>query len=202
MKKLLLSLIAVSALAFTSQAQTEKGKFMLGGNAEFNSVKSDAEGAKANTSFSVIPNVGYFIADNIAIGTGVGYSQTKSIGDGQLESFVVSPFGRYYANLSESFKFVGQLAVPLEFGTLKDVDNAGEVGDKVGNTTSIGVNLSPGFAFFPTKKIAIELLLNGFSYENFSVDDEDGTTVKGQGYNSFSIGTNFFAPRIGVQFHF
>src|SRR5690349_3679248 len=116
MKKLLLSLVAVSALAFTTQAQTEKGKIIVGGNAAFSTSKSDADGAKSNTSFKIVPSVGYFVSDNIAVGTGVGYSYDKQIGESQNQAFVVSPFGRYYANLSESFKFFGQLSVPMEFG--------------------------------------------------------------------------------------
>lgn len=202
MKKLLLSLVAVSALAFSTQAQTEKGKIMLGGNLAFDSYKSDADGSKANTSFSVVPSAGYFVDDNLAIGTGVGYSYSKNIGTVENQAFVVSPFGRYYANLSDSFKFFGQLAVPMEFGNSKDVNASGDVGAKIGSSTKIGVALSPGFAFFPTSKIGIEFALNGLSYTNYKIDDADGNNVKGSGYDSVNFGTNFFAPKLGVQFHF
>lgn len=202
MKKLLLSLVAVSALAFSTQAQTEKGKIIVGGNLAFDSYKSDADGAKANTSFAVIPSVGYFVDNNIAVGTGVGYSYAKTTGESENQAFVVSPFGRYYANLSESFKFFGQLSVPMEFGTAKDVDDEGEVGEKIGNSTQIGVALSPGFAFFPTSKIGIEFSLNGLSYDNYKVEDANGDQVDGRGHDRFSFGTDFFAPRLGIQFHF
>jgi len=202
MKKLLLSLVAVSALAFTTQAQTEKGKIIVGGNATFNTHKSDADGAKSNTSFKIVPSVGYFVSDNIAVGTGVGYSYDKQIGESQNQAFVVSPFGRYYANLSESFKFFGQLSVPMEFGTEKAVDAAGKVGDKVGSTTNIGVALSPGFAFFPTKRIGIEFGINGLSYNNYRVENGDGDKIKGAGSDSFDLGANFFKPNLGIQFHF
>lgn len=202
MKKLLLSLIAVSAMAFSTQAQTEKGKIMLGGNLAFDSYKSDADGSKANTSFSVVPSVGYFVDNNVAIGTGVGYSYAKTIGTLENQAFVVSPFGRYYANLSDSFKFFGQLAVPMEFGSSKSVDATGDVGSKVGSSTKIQVALSPGFAFFPTSKIGIEFALNGLSYTNFKQENANGDQIKGSGYDSINFGTNFFSPKLGVQFHF
>ncbi len=202
MKKLLLSLVAVSALAFTTQAQTEKGKIIVGGNAAFSTSKSDADGAKSNTSFKIVPSVGYFVSDNIAVGTGVGYSYDKQIGESQNQAFVVSPFGRYYANLSESFKFFGQLSVPMEFGTEKAVDAAGKVGDKVGSSTNIGVALSPGFAFFPTKRIGIEFGINGLSYNNSRIENGDGDKIKGAGSDSFDLGANFFKPNLGIQFHF
>lgn len=202
MKKLLLSLVAVSALAFSTQAQTEKGKFMLGGNVSFDSKKTDADNAKSNTSFRIVPSVGYFVDNNIAVGTGIGYAYDKTIGGTQNQAFVVSPFGRYYANLSESFKFFGQLAVPMAFGSAKKVDNEGNVGDKIGSSTEIGVALSPGFAFFPTKRIGIEFSVNGLSYNNYRIEDADGNKVKGAGSDEFSFGANFFRPNLGVQFHF
>ncbi len=202
MKKLVLSILVVSALAFTTQAQTEKGKIMLGGNLAFESQKSDADNAKANTSFEIVPSVGYFVADNIAVGTGVGYSYDKNIGTDRTSAIVVSPFGRYYANLSDSFKFYGQLSVPMEFGNSKAVDATGNVGNKIGSTRQIGVALSPGFAFFPSKKLGIELGLNGLSYTNYKVEDANENTVKGRGYDNVSFGTNFFAPKLGIRFHF
>jgi opacity protein-like surface antigen len=202
MKKLLLSLVVVSAMAFTTQAQTEKGKFIVGGNAAFDTNKSDAEGAKSNTSFKIVPSVGYFVSDNIAVGTGVGYSYDKQVGKFENQAIVVSPFGRYYANLSESFKFFGQLSVPMAFGKDKAVDAAGKVGDKVGTSTQIGVALAPGFAFYPTKRIGIEFGINGLSYNNTRYENADGDKIKGAGSDSFSLGANFFKPNLGIQFHF
>lgn len=208
MKKLLLSLVAVSAFAFSTQAQTEKGKIIVGGNVAFDTNKSDASGSKSNTSFNIVPSVGYFVSDNFAVGTGVGYSYSKNtpvIANTtgiQNQAFVVSPFGRYYANLSESFKFFGQLSVPMEFGKDKAVDTEGKAGAKTATTTEIGVALSPGFAFYPTKKIGIEFALNGLSYNTLRKEGPDGEKLKGQGYDEFSFGANFFSPKIGVQFHF
>lgn len=202
MKKLLLSLVAVAAITFGANAQTEKGKIILGGNVGFNSSKVDGA-SKADVNFSVVPSVGYFVSDNFAIGTGVGYEYDKTASGiirGQVEAFKVAPFGRYYVNLTEQFKFFGQLSVPLAFGSLKDVDVNGETGSKVGTTTSIGVNVAPGFAFFPNKKIGIELSVNGLGYENYTVKAE-GTGAK-QKTNSFGLEANAFAPKLGVQFHF
>ncbi|MBB2150709.1 outer membrane beta-barrel protein [Pedobacter gandavensis] len=207
MKKLLLSLVAVSAFTIAAQAQTEKGKIIIGGNVAFDTKKSDAAGAKSNTNFQIVPSVGYFVSDNIAVGTGVGYGYSKTNGTltelgNKNTSFVVNPFGRYYANLSESFKFFGQLSVPMAFGKDKAVDADGHTGAKTGTTTEIGVALSPGFAFYPTKKIGIEFALNGLNYNTLRKEDMNGDKVKGAGYDEFSFGANFFSPKLGVQFHF
>lgn len=201
MKKLLLSLVAVSALAFSTQAQTEKGKILLGGGVGFNSTK--AEGAsKSDIRFNVVPSVGYFISDNIAIGTGVGYNYNKKVSDKVLnQAFVVAPFGRYYVGLSDQFKFFGQLSVPMSFGNVKAVDGVtGDVGDKLGSTTNIGVQLAPGFAFYPTKRVGIEISVDGLGYNNYTV--KDAATGNKAKTDSFGLSASTVAPRLGVMFHF
>ncbi|MGM9479030.1 outer membrane beta-barrel protein [Pedobacter sp. GSP4] len=202
MKKLLLSLVAVAGLVYGAQAQTEKGKFILGGNVGFNSTKVEGA-AKSDIDFSVVPSVGYFVSNNFAIGTGVGYTYSKTVSGAtpnQIGAFQVSPFGRYYVGLSEQFKFFGQLSVPMAFGTVKAVDANGDTGAKLGTTTSIGVNVAPGFAFFPTKRIGIEVSVNGLGYANNQIKAE-ATGAKTTS-NSFGLEANTFAPKLGVQFHF
>ena len=201
MKKLLLSMVAVAAFAFSTQAQTEKGNTMLGGNLGFNTSKTDGA-VKADVNFRIVPTVGYFVSDNFAIGTGIGYNYNKKVSTNNLnEAIEVSPFGRYYVDLSDQFKFFGQLSVPMAFGNNKLVDYEGNVADdKYASTTNIGVNIAPGFAFFPTKKIGIELSVNGLGYNNYTAKNElTGNKVE---TNSFGLDANTFAPKLGVMFHF
>ncbi|HWW42514.1 porin family protein [Pedobacter sp.] len=204
MKKLLLSIAAVAALAFTTQAQTEKGNTMLGGNLSFLSTK--ANGApKSDVSFSIVPSVGYFVSNNFAIGTGVGYTYDKvantAVTTGSLtQAFEVAPFGRYYVALSDQFKFFGQVAVPMQFGNYKSIDVQGNTSDKLGTTTNIGVTVAPGFAFFPTKHIGIEFSVNGLEYQHAQTKVE-ATGAKASS-NSFGLDANTFAPKLGVMFHF
>jgi outer membrane protein len=205
MKKLILSIAVLTGVAFSSQAQTEKGKWILGGSASYQSVKSDADNANAAENLSIVPNVGYFVSNNIAVGTGLGYQYTNAgiaSTTGQSEAFVVAPFGRLYVPIAEKFSFFGQAQVPLAFGTVKETDADGKSGDKVGNSTSIGVALSPGFSYFPSKKIGIEFAFRGVSYNNLRVEDADDNKIDAASNNSFAIGTDFFAPQIGVQFYF
>jgi len=205
MKKLILSMALLGGVIFSSQAQTEQGKFIVGGNVSYSTSKTDAEGAKSSHNFSIVPNVGYFVSDNIAVGTGIGYLSNKADEaslTGKNEAFVVSPFGRYYVPIADKFKFFGQLSVPMAFGNTKETDEQLKVGDKTGSSTSIGVALAPGFAYFPSSKIGIEFALNGVSYNHYSVEDSEGNDLKGYGSEDFSIGTNFFSPRIGIQFYF
>lgn len=195
----------LAGVAFTSQAQTDKGDFILGGNVSFNSIKSDASGANSAYDFTILPNVGYFVSDNIAIGTGIGYQASRldeASEFGKTEAFVIAPFGRYYTPVSNNFKFFGQLSVPMAFGNVKAIDENLDTGSKTGSSTAIGVALSPGFAYFPSNNIGLEFSINGLSYVNYSVEDGDGNDIKGAGFDSFSFGADFFAPSLGVHFYF
>lgn len=196
MKKLFLTLTAAVALTFAANAQTEKGKLFLGGSVGYNYDK--VNGTEHSTQdFNIVPNVGYFINDNFAIGTGIGYRYGQYYNGQDLKvkegAFVVAPFARAYKG-NEMFKFFGQLSVPMAWGNTK-VD-----GTKVSTTASYGVQLSPGLAFFPHKNVGIELSVRGLYYGNDRVKSEvtGAKTIN----NSFGLASDFFAPQLGVQFYF
>ena len=73
MKKVLLTLTAIAGLTIAANAQTEQGKIMVGGQVGFQTSKVKDTDFK-NNSFSINPTVGYFVSDNLAIGTGIGYN--------------------------------------------------------------------------------------------------------------------------------
>lgn len=206
MKKLILSVAALCTIILSANAQTDQGQWMLGGEASYRSTKADFAGAKANQKLSIVPNIGYFVAKDFALGTGVGYQYSKvgfASPTGKNDAFVVSPFGRYYVGLSDQFQFFGQASVPLAFGTVKATNANGDVvGSKTGTSTQWGIALSPGFAYYPTKKVGVEFSFQGASYNNLRVKDGNGNRIRGAGSEDFNIGTNFFTPQIGIQFHF
>lgn len=83
------------------------------------------------------------------------------------------------------------------FGTNKQTSTTGLQKYK---TTAYSVGLSPNLAFFPTKKIAIELGIGIFSYSHTKEKDENDKSVNKN--DDFNIGINALNPRIGVNFHF
>ncbi|WP_257670630.1 porin family protein [Parapedobacter tibetensis] len=198
MKKLFLTLSAAIAVTFAANAQTEKGKIILGGNVSYDYSKvkdADTEGH----SLGILPTVGYFISDNLAIGTGVGYSYEENTANAtvfegdKLNVFSVAPFARLYKGDGD-FKFFGQLSVPMAWGSAKDGDT------KLGNTERYGAELAPGFAYFPTSKIGIEFSVRGLYYQSTTLKPEEGDNKVTT--NSFGLNANSLAPRIGVQFYF
>lgn len=177
------------------QAQTEKGKWMVGGNASYDLEKvQDVDGNKQ--SYAIQPTVGFFIQDNLALGLGLGYAGNFEKSSTGLETtsgeFTLMPFARMYKG-DGNFKFFSQLGVPMAWGTDK-VD-----GDKINTTESYGVAISPGVAYFPTERLGIEFSVKGLYYEYSSVKPEGGSKV---GLNQFGLNANSFSPSIGITFAF
>ncbi|TYR36486.1 porin family protein [Sphingobacterium phlebotomi] len=199
MKKFYLTLAAVAALTFASQAQTEKGKFVVGGGLGFDTESVKDTDVKYN-SFNIMPSAGYFVSDNIAVGVGLGYQWNKSEYDAEASiteqaksSFTVAPFGRWYS-ANGPVRFFGQLSVPMSWGNQKVND------EKTADISNYGVELAPGIAYFPTSKIGLEFKVRGLYYNARTSDpvgDAPKTTV-----NTFGLNANSLAPTVGVQFYF
>ncbi|GAA4137064.1 hypothetical protein GCM10022216_12750 [Sphingobacterium kyonggiense] len=196
MKKLLLTLTAVSALSLAANAQTSKGTFLVGGSVSYEGTTIKDSDAK-NNSFAIVPQLGYFVADNIAVGTGIGYNWAETESDAGVKNtnnaFQLAPFGRIYSQNDGPVKFYGQLSVPMSWGTTK-VD-----GDKTGTTAKYGVELAPGLAFFPTSNIGIDFRVKGLYFNSNNTEPTGGekTTVSTYGLNASSL-----TPTVGVTFHF
>lgn len=195
MKKVLLTLTAIAGLTIAANAQTEQGKVMVGGQVGFSTSKIKDTDIKANT-FSINPTVGYFVSDNWAVGTGIGYNFSKSEenkdNSTKNDAFQVSPFVRKYSE-NGPVRFFAQLSVPMSWGKNTVESNNTKLESKFEN---YGVELAPGLAYFPTSTIGIELKVKGLYY-NHNKNKTDNRSV-----NTFGLDANSLAPTLGVQFHF
>lgn len=196
MKKLFLTMIAGLGFTMMVNAQsTDKGTIILGGNVSYDYLNVvDVDGNQQ--SYSILPNIGYFVNDNFALGLGFGYRGVSETNTMDIKTttgeFVVSPYARYYKG-EGPVKFFGQVSVPMGWGSEK------YDGDKTGTTERYGAAVSPGIAYFPTNKIGIELSVRGLYYEYASAKPENGEKV---GVNTFGLNVNSFTPSLGVKFHF
>lgn len=110
MKRTIIYCFLVAVLMGTARitnAQTEKGKFLIGGQSklEYSTYKSGGEnqytsGNNGKTrNLDITPQIGRFIANNFAVGLEVPYSHSKEIdGDDSYatSSLLVMAFMRYY----------------------------------------------------------------------------------------------------------
>lgn len=88
-------------LTFYSNAQINKGTWMVGGNLSgrvTNSQSSDTNNTYINktTSFSILPQIGYFISKNILLGASLGYDYFN----GNYENDYTRNSMHYYSNTS------------------------------------------------------------------------------------------------------
>lgn len=196
MKKLFLTLVAGLALSTMVHAQsTDKGKWMLGGNVSYD-IQSVQDVDGNTQQYAILPQVGYFVQDNFALGLGFGYAGQYEKSNTDVETtlgeFAVAPFARLY-NGNGDLKFFTQLAVPMGWGT-NHLD-----GNKTHTTERYGVAISPGLAYFPTSRVGVELSVKGLYYEYASMKPENGSK---QGVNHFGLNGNSFSPTVGVSFYF
>lgn len=193
MKRIKLLLLAALFVSFAgvTNAQTEKGKVMMGGGFALSSADTDVEGQDqedSNLLINFTPKIGYFFGDDIAIGLGIEFTHSSVEISGQKEvgtDLIAGPYARYYFPVGENSAFFAELDVV--FGTL-----TAEVNDFQQSTTMYGVGVGPGFTIFSNEFVGVEGLIR---YNYISGSRE----VDGSDQQSISISEIDFL--IGIQFY-
>lgn len=188
--------------SLTVVAQRKAGNWLAGGGLEFSFARTE-QGANTtvkDSRFSLVPNIGYFVSDNFAVGLSVSNITSNSeSGNTKTSSRTINsgPVARYYLEVANSsLTFFGQAGIFLGFGaTMTEV---GPISNET-TRTSFSIGLTPGMAYFFNEHWAAELYLGGISYSS-SDPDKDANADK---TTSFSFGLNSLAPTgLGVRYHF
>jgi hypothetical protein len=173
MKKFTILAFALFA-TIGAYAQYNQGRMLVGGSLGFSTQteKTKFDGTTRTdgkwTSFSLEPQFGYFIIDNLAVGASLdlGLSKWKdeddSDDDYSTTSIEFTPTVRYY--LPQNIFFQGQVG----FGTSKDKYGSGSVDEDKYNTFSFA--LAAGYAYFLNDNVAIEPIIG---YGSTSHKDKD-----------------------------
>jgi hypothetical protein len=217
MKLKLLILGGFIACACHVNAQTEKGKQLIGGSIGFLSMQSGQgpSNVQQNT-VSFGPKYGYFVANNLAIGLDGSYEFNKMTSSykqitavngtyheqtienlNKAHTTSIGVFARQYVDLSEKFKFFGQFNASIGFGK----DEQSNRTPVIMNSTVYNVSVSPSIAFFPVKNLAVELGFGLFSYFNSKYKYENSPNNIDSRTEGFTFGFNTFQPKLGVNFH-
>jgi len=115
--KIALTILLLSTLSLFSQ--TEKGKYLLGASSnigasftkqKFKSNTTTQEYGNTNT-FSLSPHIGYFVADNFAIGIELAmsfsnYKDKNNHSSSANNTYVFAPFLKYYFSQNEFKPFL------------------------------------------------------------------------------------------------
>lgn len=154
MKKIIVSLLFLFIL-FSANAQTEKGDWMIGGYFRLNTSDN-------NTEFSLTPNGGLFIINNLAVGGNVTISYSKN-GTRKSTDFGIGPFLRYY--------FTTARFRPILQGSLSFLTEKTKVNNVSSTNNGINYFLGGGAAIFISDQVSIDGLLG---YYHSKVDGFNG----------------------------
>ena len=154
------------AAAFVATAMN--AQVYVGGSVGINAWSSQKNaGDRSETTFKILPEIGYNINDAWAIGTVIGYESNKWSGiDGISESaFTIAPYARYtFAKTGKVSFFVDG---GLDFVTAKDADfNAFQVG------------LKPGLAVALSDKVRFVSHIGFLGYSVVNPDGDDNNVSK------------------------
>ena len=174
MKKILMT-IAAAFVAVSMSAQV-----YVGGSLGFTSTSYQQDGVDSDTHITILPEIGYNLDDNFAIGASFGY---ESYSDND-KYFAINPYARYtFAKFDNISLFVDG---GLNFKSGKDGNDF----------TELGIGFKPGIAVNLTDKISFVSHLGflGFKEYNPEGDDNNRTTF---GFDMSGMNLNF-----GLYFNF
>lgn len=210
MKKLAFSLLLLGCAA-TAHAQTSAGTVLLGGSVGYGSNKEESSSGQLAAErnwreFQFFPTAGYFVADNLALGLAGHFSSNKSevsatrydpaYGIYQSEytsksrGAAIGPFVRYYHMAGEKIGFYGQFAGRYQSHRLEEKS---EVPFETTNSksTGFGAFFTPGFVFFPTNKLGLELTMGNLGYSRNTTTQEATSQRQEQKITSSGFGAFF-----------
>jgi outer membrane protein W len=203
MKRIFVVLLIVAILPFKAFSQISQGSIVVGGSlglsVEKEKTKSNGntEDGPTSSTFKILPDVEYFISDNLSIGLGIGYSFNKSTEDQGLTeytyktgTFYLNPYLKKYFTLGDKAYFWGQAQIGMGFGTRTTEAKTGNITTSVDNDfSSLAIGITPGFRFDVTERIGLEAGIGFIGYTG-------ETTKSGSGNNEVKRSTN----KMGFEF--
>ncbi len=162
-KQITLPALAIcTCLLISLNAQTEKGDWLVGGQLALSTVEN-------NSQFLLNPNVGYFFANNLALGANVGLAFEK-VGATNFRSMNIGPLARFYVGRGEFRPFLNANA------------NVASQRSKVGSASSTVNGFSwlagVGLAWFVTDNAALETVIGYSSTKLEKNEATDGMALR------------------------
>lgn len=217
-KTLLCTLLFITVVTVSTQAQITKGSTLLGGNLSYGQFKADNgfSVVQKNSTFSVNPSAGIAFKDNLVAGLSVGYITGK---EKQLfapanelnvekHGYMGGAFVRKYKQLAKSdFYLFGE--AELSYSYMKQERHDLPASSTIFKENNIYLGFKPGLSYAVNNRLHLELGLNNLLYGNYSFSKEfnhqTGTTVKRSGTsistnitnlsNNISVGVRFLLAK-------
>lgn len=217
MKTILLVMIALCIVTLHTRAQTEKGKGFIGGSFSFGTSKQNNSTPSLNT-FTLTPQGGYFLANNLAIGLALPLNLSKLRGlnytvwddeqgfyvdtYGPKEfSFGISPFIRKYIDVKKNLKFFAQANLLMQINTFNRVDDEGYLIRTDAKIKGLGASASPGFAFFINRHTNLEFSFPVVTFFHQNYYDAE-SMYNFDRKNNLRFALDNFTPTFGINYQF
>jgi len=162
MKKLF-TLAIVALMAVSASAQ-----YYIGGGIGFGMDKVKPEGGESstNTSFTIAPEFGYKLDENMSVGIQVGFTNSKEEGawwggtvvdELKTNMFMIAPYVRYNFFSFGNFRVAAQADLGFASGKEKGTVGANSLEEK---KTAFGLNVAPVLTYNLTDKVTLLTRLN------------------------------------------
>jgi hypothetical protein len=226
MKKSFFILFAVCFMQ-TAYSQTEKGKMFIGGQFSLGgSTNSGLDSLTTNNSnvvtFSISPNLGYFIKDNLAIGVSLNLGNTgetqnyqnsqnippyKTTYNYNYTSYGIGLFVRQYYNITGNFRFYLNGGINYSYQTTKLTNTytdpyANDPTIQENHANNFSINITPGLVYFITPKIGIQTTFGGLNY-SYSISTIPNVSYDNHSYSSnYGLNLNISSFALGLNYYF
>ena len=204
MKSLILTipalLFSILVSAQSEKFTIEKGAWSVGGFLAINSTHSESESFEnKNFGFSLRPQAGYFLKDNLAIGMQLGYNynhgkyrRSDNFEESKNNAVTIAPYLQKFFGISE--KFAIHLIGSLEYSRLwyeRDDENCLNC---IENTRNVyGVIARPGISYLISDKFTLDANLGALRYSYTDATDDNNviTTTNSFGFD-FGLSSIYF----------
>ncbi|MGC4232464.1 MAG: hypothetical protein QM594_05740 [Niabella sp.] len=212
--KFLLTLIILSAGFTTVHAQIEKGSWIIGGHAGFQSTRNKAESPAnpssqkgRNSAFEILS--GYSFKKNQMLGVLVSLTSGKhsysfsgsTPNSNHINNIGAGAFYRAYKPLGSDFYIFGQAAALYTKGKTKTETISSSLIEK---TNGANLSLMPGISYQVLKNAQIELAIPNIvslNYTKTKTGSEEQATMPGK--ETFTVNTSLHAgilQNLGIGF--
>lgn len=155
-----------------------QGDWIISG--EFGYVSKKNELGASTSGFKVLPSVGYFLSDDLALVGTIGI-RNESVGGGtSTNTFVVGAAARLYLTPASKFSLFGQGGIGFE------TNDGG---------TAITLGVKPGLNYFVAKNFSLEATFGDVGIVNTSPKGGDGST-------DFQFGIDMTNIGLGLNYRF
>lgn len=166
--------LLLTLIVFTIEAQTDRGKILIGGSSSFssmlgiyNSKDDDGKGdADYDLTISLAPQVGFFVIKGLAVGLQLNSEFYWDIADKSYDEAtymytldMISPFARYYFG-SAKVKPYAQAAAGIGISTYKVNYKDEDIDDESSSSFIYGIQGKGGIGIFLKENVALDVGLS------------------------------------------